>query len=220
MFPSYGYNPQTNPLPQQQNPVGSGDSGIKNIAPPPAADQATRDAFLAPNLTSPFTNASDVYGNLGSYSGAMVPQAAGFMNQLWDPNLNNFESSFLNAGVNNASKLMEQGLGRVEGQFEGNPSHSALPRAQGEVINQFANDAMSTAGQMGMQRQQLGAQMAQFPFQNTAQMAQNNVNNTQQLWNMGNQQFNAPIAAAMSYYTQAPFTAPTLVPQSSGGGKV
>lgn len=217
-FSNYGYNPQMAGS-GTQNPVDSPDSGIKTIQPASAANNSVRNSFIPPNLTSPFYNASGVYGNLGSYTGAMVPQAASFMNQLWNPNLNNFEQSFLDAGSQNAAKLMQQGLMRVEDQFEGTPMHSSLPRMQGEVINQYARDLTGQAGQMGMQRQQLGAQMSQFPFQATSGFAGMNTQNAQQLYNLAQNQYNSSLAPALSYWAQAPFAQP-ITTISQGGGKM
>lgn len=217
MFPAFAY------APQQSNPtvaptVDNADSGIKNLQAPSSAPDSIRNSFIPPNMTAPFYNASNVFGNLGSYAGAMIPQSANFMNQLWNPNLNSMEQSFLAAGQANAQKLMENAMGQVDAQFETSPYSSARLQMQGDVINQFAKDAMQQAAGLGLQRQQLGLQASQFPWQAASSFADQNMSTIERLMNVANNAFNNPFSIALPFFTGAPFAAPqTLTTQ--GGGK-
>lgn len=217
-FQNLGYNPQVS-TPNLPNGVDNPNSGIGNFQSPAAASTDTRNSFLPPNLTAPYFNAAAVHGNLGTLTGSMTGNAAAFMNDTFSPELSALNQSTARNASETASRLMEQGMVRQEDQFENSPFHSALPRAQGEVMNQFARDQMNLVGQLGQQQQQIGAQLAQFPFTSTAQSADQGMNISERLWNMGNQEFNAPMQSALAYYNAAPFTAPVLSPQSSGGSK-
>ncbi len=204
--------------PGQQIPyTQGGDSPLQSAYGKPSTQ--TSQSFLDPSLVAPYYNAAGVAGNLGSASAQNVAPANQFMQQLWNPNLNNFETSFLQAGLGNSQNLLEQGMTRQEDQFENTPFHSALPRAQGEVANQFARDAAQTGASMGMQRQQIGASVANQPFQQTLQSAMVGPQMSEQMFNMYNQAYNAPYNMPLSYYAQSPMISPTIIPHNSGGSK-
>lgn len=198
--------------------TGATDNPIQ--APYGAPSTGTRQSFLDPSVTAPFYSASGVAGNLGTQSAANTQAAADFTRQMFGPNLTQSAQSYLHAGLGNASNLLEQGMNRQEDQFEGSPYNSALLQSQNNVMNTAGLNAMQTAGQMGMAQQQTAAGLSNQPFAQT--MAANGVapQMTQDLVNMANTQHQLPYQLGSSYYAQSPMLSPTIIPQSSSGGKL
>lgn len=175
-----------------------------------------RNSFMPANYTAPYYNAAAVAGNVGTMLGQAAPGAAGFLNQLFNPELNNFEQMYLAAGLGNATVAQEQAMGRQEAQFEGTPFHSGMLAAQGDVMNQTARDALSTAGQMGMQRQQLAASQVQYPFQGAMEASQVPVQMAEKMYNLGNNAYGQYNQLGMQTWSGIPV--PSTVVQPGGGG--
>lgn len=180
------------------------------------ASADTRNNFLAPNYTAPYYNAAAVAGNIGTMLGQAAPGAASFLQQQFDPSLNSFEQSFLGAGLGNALTTQEQGFNRAEAQFENSPFHSGLNQAQGDVMNQTSRDLLSTAGQMGMDRQHTAAGLVQYPFEGAMQAAMVAPNLAEREFNMANSNFALPQQSAMQMWSGFPLPSPAIV--TGGGG--
>lgn len=182
------------------------------------APPETRNAFMPANYTAPYYNAAGVAGNIGTMLGQVAPGAASYMQGLFSPTINAFENAYLGAGLGNSMVAQEQGFNRQEAQFEGSPYHSGLQQAQGDVMNQTSRDLLSTAGQMGMQRQQLANQMAQFPFEGAMQAAQVAPNMAERMFNLGNTAFQSPLQFGTNIWSGIPVPGPVVSTGSSGGG--
>lgn len=193
-----------------------GDNPI--LMPQPAANTATRQSFMPPNYMAPYYNAAGVAGNLGTMLGGAAPAAANFMQGMFDPNLNQMESSFMGASLGNALRGMDQGFQRQEAQFEGQPGHSGLFAAQGDVMEQAMRDLMQTGSQMGLQREQLAAGMSQFPFTGTMEMANQPVQLQSQMYNQLNNAWAQPYQEANTVYSGIPVSAPAVI-ANQGSGK-
>lgn len=221
-----GGNPEYRPPtinPGQVFPNSAGGGDVPLLPPNPGANQDVRNQFLNPNFTDPYFAQAQAAANLGSTAAQATPAAGNFLTQLFNPKLNQFEQSFLGAGMGNAQKLLEQGMMRVEDQYENNPYHGALPQQQGEVMNQFARDTMSQASQLGLQRQQLATGAVSTPFDITTQQAAIAPQASERLFNMANSAYQEPYKLPLSVYSQIPLASQTLVPgqsQSSGGIKL
>lgn len=211
------YTPPTiNPGQVFPNSAGGGD--VPLLAPNPGPNQDVRNQFLNPNFTDPYFAQAQAAANLGSTAAGAVPAAGQFMQQLFNPNLNQFEQAGLQAGMGNAQKLLEQGMTRVEDQYENNPYHGALPQQQGEVMNQFGRDAMSQASQMALQRQQLATGAMSTPFDITTKQAAVAPQASERLFNLSNTAFNQPYNLPMQVYSQIPLASQTLIPQTQSQG--
>lgn len=225
-----GFGAQPVIHPGQQLPgSGAGDAPLQ--APQPLADTGTRQSFLSPNLTAPSYNAAAVAGNAGTAMGQlagqsanMVPQANSFMSGLFSNNLNPMEQSFMGASLGNSLVGMQQGMNRQEAQFEGTPFHSALPQAQGAVMEQMFRDMFQQGSQMGLQREGLATQVANSPFNNAmtgyagaSQQAQVGPQMAQGMFNMANAHYNSPQSLPLALWSGVPISAPTVL--ASQGGK-
>lgn len=193
---------------------GFADVNNPNYAPPD-----TRNNFLAPNYTAPYYNAAAVAGNIGTMLGQSAPGAASFLQQQFDPSLNNFEQAYLGAGLGNALTTQAQGFNRQEAQFENTPFHSGLEQAQGDVMNQTSRDLLSTAGQMGMQRQQLAAGLVQYPFEGSLQASMVAPNLAEREFNLASAAFGQPQQSAMQMWTGFPLPSPAVVTDSDENKK-
>jgi len=226
----FGFGPQPTMSPGQQIPGSqSGDNPL--TAPQPGATTAVRQGFLDPSLTAPFYNAAAVAGNagtqmgqLGQQSAALAPQANNFLSGLFSNNLNPMEQSFMAASLGNALVGMQQGMNRQEAQFEGTPFHSALPQAQGQVMEQMFRDMFQQGSQMGLQREQLATQASGQPFNQAMTglggamtAAQIGPQMSQGLFNMANAHYNAPYSLPMNLWSGVPISSPTVL--ASQGGK-
>lgn len=196
---------------QPNNPNGAAGSGS---VPTPA----TSNAFLPAHYTAPYYNAAGVAGNVGSELANSIPGASNFLQGVFSPNLNAFEQSYLGAGLGNALTTQEQGFNRAEAQFENSPYHSGLQQAQGDVMNQTSRDLLSTAGQMGMQRQQLAAGLAQYPFEGTMQAAMVAPSLAEREFNLANTAFSTPYQLPMSVWSGIPVPSPVVQTGNGGGG--
>lgn len=209
---NYGFGPSGEQMQLNNDPYRY----ITN-SPNAAAPQEVRNSFMPATFTAPYYNAAGVAGNLGTMmTEGVAPQAVSFMQDMFNPNLNTMEQSFLGAGMNNASRLLEQAMGRNEMQYEDTPFHSGLQRQQGDTMNQFANDLVSQGAQLGLNRQNTAAQMSQFPFTYGLQAAQVGPNMSERMFNMYNSAFQQGTQLPLSVYTQIPVPSP-VVTQSQGG---
>lgn len=195
----------------------AGDKPI--LAPQPVATQDTRRNFLDPTLTAPYYNTAAVLGNVGSLAGQAMPNASGFMSDLFSPNLTQMEQSFLTAGTENALKAMKTGLSRIDDQYENNPFADSRVREQGEMINQYARDLLGTAGQMGTQRQTVAAQSMATPFNLTSGAAQGITEQNERLFNLANAAYAQPYGQANATYSQIPISAPSIIPGRQSSNK-
>lgn len=220
---NYGFGPGAGTInPGQVLPNSAASGDVPLLPPNPGANEQVRNSFLPQNLTAPFYNLAGVAGNLGTAAGQSVQGASNFLQGAFDPNLNQFEQASLAAGNANASKLLEQSLVRAEGQSENSPYHGAIGQVQGEVANQYARDALQQAGNMGIQREQLAAGLANTPFNQTLQAAQVGPSTAERLFNLGNAQQQAALQEPEAIYSQIPLASQTLIPpaqQTSGGFK-
>ena len=207
---------QSQPLPTQTQPLPA--AAAPQAPGAPAASGDIRQQFMSPNMTAPYYNMAGVAGNLGTMVGQNAPAAAGFMGSLFQPELNPMAQAYMQAGLGNSLTGLEQGMMRAEDQYEGTPFHSSLPRAQGEVMEQFSRDAMQTAGQLGMQQQQLAAQAAPFNLQVPLQAAQAPVAAAEGMFNLGQQAYDSDTKLPMQFYQQYPVQSSTVVASQGGGG--
>lgn len=188
-------------------------------APNQAAGQDVRNAFMPAVFSAPYYNAAATAANLGTMQTAGVaPAAAGFMQSQFDPTLNQMEQSFMQAGLSNASRALEQGMLRQEAQFEETPFHSGLARAQGDVMSQVADSLIGQGAQLGLQRQQMANQTAQFPFTYGLQAAQVGPNMSERYFNLLNTAFQQPLQLPQSTYSQVPVPSPVVNTGGGGGG--
>lgn len=191
---------------------------------PPAQQgpgQSVRNAFMPATFVAPYYNAAATAGNLGTMQTAGVaPAAAQWQQQLFNPNLNTMEQSFMGAGLANASRALEQGMLRQEAEFENTPFHSALPKAQGDVMSQVADSLIGQGAQLGLNRQQLASQQAQFPFTYGLQAAQVGPNMSERYYNLLNNAFSQYMQQPMQAYTQLPIPSPVITTGGGGGGKL
>ena len=211
----WGSMPTINPgqvLPNSQ----AGDNPI--LAPQPGPNVAQQQGFMNPALLAPFYNAAGVAGNLGTQMAGNTQSASDFMNGIFNPNLNSMESSFMGAGLGNALVAQQQGFGQQQAQYEGTPFSSGLMQSQNQVMEQTARDLMSTSAQMGLQRENLGAQMANTPFTDTMAASQVAPQLTQQMFNMANTAYQLPYQQATQVWSGIPISTPTTV-VSQGSGK-
>lgn len=202
----------------QPQPTAAPNFGFADINNPNNASVDTRNNFLSANLTAPYYNAAGVAGNIGTLLGQAAPGAANFLQDTFNPNLNNFEQSFLGAGLGNALTTQEQGFNRQEAQFENSPFHSGLEQAQGDVMNQTSRDLLSTAGQMGMQRQQLAGSMVQYPFEGALQASMVGPQMAERMFNLGTNAFAQPQQTAMQVWSGIPIPSPVVSTGGGGGG--
>ena len=192
--------------------VGNGVKG--DVTPSPS----TINTNLPQQYTAPYYNAAGVAGNVGSILGQSAQGAGNFLQGLFSPTLNSFEQAFLGAGLGNALTTQEQGFNRQEAQFENTPFHSGLTQAQGDVMNQTSRDALSTAGQMGLQRQQLANQQVQYPFQGALQAAMVGPSLAEREFNLANTAFSTPYQLPMSVWSGIPVPSPAVLTDAGGGG--
>jgi len=178
----------------------------------------TRNNFLSANYTAPYYNATGVAANVGTMLGQAAPGAASFLQDMFNPSLNAFEQSYLGAGLGNALTTQEQGFNRQEAQFENTPFHSGLNQAQGDVMNQTSRDLLSTAGQMGIQREQLAGSMVQYPFEGSLQAAMVAPQMSERMYNLANNAFGQPQQTAMQVWSGVPVPSPAVITGQSGGG--
>lgn len=187
---------------------------------PARAPQDMVNQFLSPNFVAPYYNAAATAGNLGTMMTAGVaPQAAQFMQSQFDPNLNSMEQSFMGAGLNNASRALEQGMMRQESQFEETPFHSGLARAQGDVMNQTADSLIGQGAQLGLQREQMANQTAQFPFNYGLQAAQVGPNMSERYFNLLNNAYQQPTELGLKTYSQLSAPSPVINTGSGSSSK-
>ncbi len=189
--------------------------------PFPSAPDSTRNSFLPPNYTAPLYNEAGVAGNVGTMLGASAPAAASYLQNLFSPVTNPMENAFLGAGLANAQVSQEQGFNRAESQFEGSPYHSGLTQARGDVMNQTSRDLLSTAGQMGIQRESLANQLAQFPFQGAMEAAAVPVKDSLAMFNLANNAFQQPLQFGSNIWSGINVPSPVVSTggSDSGGGK-
>lgn len=195
------------------------DSVAPIPAPHPGPSQDVRNSFMPAVFSAPYYNAAATAGNLGTMQTAGVaPAAAQFMQSQFNPMLNPMEQSFMQAGLSNASRALEQGMLRQEAQFEETPFHSGLARAQGDVMSQVADSLIGQGANLGLQRQQMANQTAQFPFTYGLQAAQVGPNMSERYFNLLNTAFQQPLQLPQATYSQVPIPSPVVNTGSSGGG--
>lgn len=212
----FGTSPAVNQVGEQ---VPDAPPGATLPGPIPGAPQATRNAFMPAVFTAPYYNAAATAGNLGTMQTAGVaPYAANFMQQQFSPTLNPMEQSFMQAGLSNASRALEQGMLRQESQFEDTPFHSALPRAQGDVMSQVADSLIGQGSQLGLQRMQMANQLAPFPFNYGLQAAQVGPNMSERYFNLLNNAYQQYTTLPLATYSQIPIPSPVVQTNSGGGG--
>lgn len=211
----FGTSPQVSQVGSQApgRPDGTQIPGAQ-----PQASQSIRNNFLPATFAAPYYNAAATAGNLGTMQTAGVaPAAAQFMQQQFSPTLNPMEQSFMQAGMSNASRALEQGMTRQESQFEDTPFHSGLPRAQGDVMSQVADSLIGQGSQLGLQRMQMANQTAQFPFTYGLQAAQVGPNMSERYYNLLNNAFQQYTNLPLSTYSQVPIPSPVVQTSQSGG---
>ena len=180
----------------------------------------TSNEFLHGNYTAPFYNLAGVAGNLGTMQGLIAPNAAEFQNQLFNPNLNTMEQTFLQSGTDSALRAQEQAMTRAEGQFENTPYHSGLNQARQDIVNDTTRNLAQSASQAGLQRQQLATSASQFPFEFALNAANTGAQAGERMFNMANQAYSAPYQIPLSVYSQLPIQAPTIATSQGGGSKL
>lgn len=177
-----------------------------------------RQAFLPPELMSPFYNAQGVNANLGTMFAGMMPQVQSHISSVLNPALTANESNFLNTTAQDASELMERMMTQQEAMYRGTPFHSAVPGAQAEVFDQFNRNLLQTGSQLAMQRLQTANQVAAMPIAGLQQSIDYGPQMAERLFNLSNQAYAAPYQIPLQVYSQLPFNSPTLVQSGGGGG--
>lgn len=194
--------------------------GQQQFLPNPAGGDSDRTSneFLHSNYIAPYYNLAGVAGNLGTMQGLNAPAAANFQNQLFNPQLNQMEQTFLQSGTDSALRAQEQALTRAEGQFENTPYHSGLNQARQDVVNDTTRNLAQAASQAGLQRQQLATSASQFPFEFALNAANMGAQAGERMFNLANSAYSAPYQIPLSVYSQLPITAPTIATQQGSGG--
>lgn len=177
---SYQQNPQQgqnnyNPISQgtsTPNPTGPGpgssnvltdqiNSGMNlntSMAPPGAPSAQHQQAFAPDIFRDPFVSGLNASANIGSFAAQAAPGAGMFQSSLYDPNLNAHETNFLTAGANLGLRGLESAFNQINSQYENTPFHAGRSRQMYDAANQFGDQMMRQAGDMGMQRQSLATQ--------------------------------------------------------------
>ena len=176
------------------------------------------NSFLGNTYTAPFFNLAGVAGNLGTMAGQVAPQAFSFLNQLFNPQLNQMEQTFASSSLQDALRAMNQQTLRAEGQFENSPFHSSLPQVQREIVNDTTNNIANQFASMGLQRQQLATSAVQYPGNFAMQAADTGAQAAERMFNMSNVAYNAPYAQANQTYSQIPIAAPVVTTGGGGSG--
>ena len=210
----------------QQQQGGGGDfysqgpAAQQQFIPNPDGSNSDRTSndFIHSNYIAPYYNLVGVAGNLGTMQGLNAPAAAQFQNQLFNPQLNQMEQTFLQSGTDSAIRAQEQALTRAEGQFENTPFHSGLNQARQDVVNDTTRNLAQSASQAGLQRQQLATSASQFPFEYALNAANMGAQAGERMFNMANSAYSAPYQIPLSVYSQLPITAPTIATQQGSGG--
>jgi len=205
---------------QGGNFYSPGPQGQQQFIQNPDGSNSDRTAndFINSNYIAPYYNLAGVAGNLGTATGSAVPGATNFLNQLFNPQLNQMEQTFLESGTDSALRAQEQALTRAEGQFENTPYHSGLNQARQDVVNDTTRNLAQSASQAGLQRQQLATSAVQFPFESTLNSANVGAQTAERMFNLANTAYSQPYQIPLSVYSQLPITAPTIATQQGGGG--
>lgn len=125
------------------------------IAPP---SQEYQNAFTPNIFRDPFVSGLNAAANIGSFAAQAVPGASQFQSGLYDPNLNAHETNFLTAGANLGLRGLESAFNQINSQYENTPFAASRGRQLYDAANQFGDQMMQTAGDMGMKRQALATQ--------------------------------------------------------------
>lgn len=234
----YGYGSPPNQLnPGDQNPYGGVNQPFQTpYRPGPGFTQG----FLPNILSNPFVGGVNAGQNLASFAGQAAPNAGVFQSQLYTPTLNAFELGSLASGHNLASQTMadatfkgrlglQDAFNRIDAQYENQPFHSTrgkqmddagLQFAQGmfNMGNQYGNQTMQTAANLGLQRQQLATQNLPTAFGMPMQLNQGAQQSAAGLYNLAQEGQYGGLNLPMAIHGSIPQIAPTVV-QGSGGGK-
>ena len=187
---------------------------------PPSPSQQTSNAFLPSVFRDPYLQGINAATQSANWSAQSIPGAAQFQQQLYNPNLNQFEQQSLGAQSWLANQALGQTQAKLAGMFENAPN-SGLAPAMLQAANQSAMGLQQNAAQMALQRQQLATQTLPFTFGFPIQATQAAQQSSQGL--LGNAMTamygdsSYPLAALGSN----PFVSPTVIAQqpSSGSGK-
>lgn len=214
-----GQQQQSQQTQQQQSPQQSGSYyNLGADAGQRTPQEQTTNNFLHSNYTAGLYNLAGAAGNLGTMTGLVAPQAADFLSQLFNPQLNSMEQTFLQSGTDSALQAQNQAMLRAEQQFENTPFHSGLNQARQNIVNDTTRNLAQAASQAGLQRQQLATSASQFPFEYTLNAANTGAQAGERLFNLSNQAYATPYQIPLSVYSQLPISAPTIATQQGGGG--
>lgn len=194
--------------PGSRNPLEGQTPSANGLLTPPGAPSSTYQENFTPDIfRDPFVSGLNAAANIGSYAAQAVPGASQYQSSLYDPNLNAMEQSFLTAGANTGLRGLESAFNQINSQYENTPFHSSRAVQMDDAANVFANNMMSTAGNMGTQRQQLATQNLQQAFNTPLAANQYGQQSAAGLYNLftnamyGDLQF--PTTMYQSYPTQA-----------------
>lgn len=201
--------------PGQQHPFSNDPFPL--IAPPAAPGEAYNN-FLPSILANPFLSGINAAAQVGTAAGMALPGAAGFQAAMYGPGPTPMEQAFLQSGAALGMRGLNEAFNRVDAQFENAPMHSALAPSMMNAGNQFAEQMMNTAGQMGVQRQGQAASLLPFTFGFPLQAAQSGQESASGLLGMATQGMYGDLNYANSVYSGYPMLSPAIVQNTGGGG--
>lgn len=196
---------------------------VATSAPTPgqtAAPIGDPNAFLPQAFSAPYTGAIQQGMNLANWGAQAIPQAAGFQNALFSPGMTPLEQQFLGASGDLGLRGLAQTQANLMGQFENQGANSGIAPAMLQAANQFGAQMNQQAGQMGVQRQGLAAQALPFTMGFPLQALQSAQQGSEGLYGMAQSAMTGGLQFPLAMHGSNPFNSPTIMPNSSGGGKL
>lgn len=218
----YGGNNQ-----QQQAPATQSSGGGNQVPPNGQAPVATAapgptdpTSFLPQAFSAPYTGGIQQGMNLANWGAQAVPQAAGFQNALFSPGMTPMEQQFLGASGDLGLRGLAQTQANLMGQFENQGANSGIGPAMLQAANQFGSQMNQAAGQMGVQREGLAAQALPFTMGFPLQALQSAQQGAEGLYGMAQGAMTGELQYPLAMFGSNPFSSPTIMANSSGGGKL
>ncbi len=177
------------------------------LAPPGAPSSVYQENFTPSIFRDSFVSGINAANQIGSYAAQAVPGAANYQASLYDPNLNAMEQSFLTAGANLGLRGLESSFNQINSQYENTPFHSSRGVQMDEAANQFSNQMMGTAGNMGTQRQQMATNNLQQAFSTPLSSNQFGQQSAAGLYNLFSNAMTGELAFPTTMYQSYPVQA-------------
>lgn len=193
------------------SPVGS-NSGLMNNLSDPARLQSNRFFGNNPSLTDPFQAHQNMASQIASFGAQAVPGAAAFQQGLFTPGFNAAENAFMNSEGERQSRLLNQQMAGLGNKFSGTPFHSGYLNMSREMGAEAASNLGQAAQNLAVNRQGLAAQAAQRILGSPTQATEQAQNVPSSLLQLITQLQQAPLQAGVSYLSNTPIMAPTIIP--------